>query len=53
VLAGAQIEGARAIDLAPTLAHALGISGPRDADGRVLREVFEAAEPEAWTNASS
>ncbi|MGH2586814.1 MAG: alkaline phosphatase family protein, partial [Dehalococcoidia bacterium] len=37
---GTVLPNARAIDLAPTLAHAIGIDGPRDADGRVLAEVL-------------
>jgi arylsulfatase A-like enzyme len=40
VRAGVCLEDARAIDLAPTLAHAMGIEGPKDADGRVLGEAF-------------
>jgi hypothetical protein len=40
VRAGHCIRGARAIDLAPTLACALGIAGPSDADGQVLEEAF-------------
>ncbi|MGE3600297.1 MAG: alkaline phosphatase family protein, partial [Dehalococcoidia bacterium] len=34
------LHGGRAIDLAPTLACAIGIDGPQEADGRVLGEVF-------------
>jgi hypothetical protein len=41
IRSGYCLHGGRAIDLAPTLARALGIEGPRDADGRVLEEVFE------------
>jgi Type I phosphodiesterase / nucleotide pyrophosphatase len=40
VRAGLCITGARAIDLAPTLARALGITGPKHADGRVLHEAL-------------
>jgi arylsulfatase A-like enzyme len=29
------------VDLAPTLAHLLGIPVPRDAEGNILKEVFE------------
>jgi len=36
VKAGATVGGARAIDVAPTLAHLLGIEPPAQADGRVL-----------------
>jgi predicted AlkP superfamily phosphohydrolase/phosphomutase len=38
------LDDGRAIDLAPTLAYAMGIDGPKDADGRVLVEAFETAE---------
>jgi arylsulfatase A-like enzyme len=41
---GATIRGGRAVDIAPTLAALLGIEPPRDADGRVLAEVFEPAD---------
>lgn len=41
------LRGGRAVDLAPTLARAIGIDGPRDADGRVLEEVFEPGAPPA------
>lgn len=40
VRAGCCIAGGRAIDLAPTLARAMGIEGPKDADGRALSEAF-------------
>ena len=36
----ANIEGARIIDLAPTILHMYGVSIPRDMDGRVLTEIF-------------
>ena len=34
------LEGARIVDLAPTLLHGLGLSVPRFMDGRVLEEAF-------------
>jgi predicted AlkP superfamily phosphohydrolase/phosphomutase len=34
------VSGVRVIDLAPTIAFALGIPAPADADGRVLCEIF-------------
>jgi predicted AlkP superfamily phosphohydrolase/phosphomutase len=37
---GARVEGARIIDLAPTVLHLLGVPVPADMDGRVLREIF-------------
>lgn len=37
---GANIEGARIIDLAPTILHMYGVPIPRDMDGRVLAEIF-------------
>lgn len=36
----ATIEGARIIDLAPTILHMYGVPIPRDMDGRVLTEIF-------------
>lgn len=44
IRAGAALEGGRAIDLAPTLARAMDIEGPRDADGIVLGAVFDRTE---------
>jgi predicted AlkP superfamily phosphohydrolase/phosphomutase len=38
---GARIEGARLIDLAPTILHLLGSEVPEDMDGRVLTGLFE------------
>jgi len=38
--AGADIEGARLIDFAPTILHLLGVSVPEDMDGRVLTDAF-------------
>jgi predicted AlkP superfamily phosphohydrolase/phosphomutase len=40
VLAGAEIEGAQIIDLAPTIMASLGTNLPAGVDGRVLAEAF-------------
>jgi predicted AlkP superfamily phosphohydrolase/phosphomutase len=45
VRAGARLEGARIIDLAPTLLHVLGLPVPVDMDGVVLKEAFEIGSP--------
>ena len=37
---GAVLDGARLIDVAPTVLYALGLPVPEDMDGRVLTEVF-------------
>lgn len=37
---GATIEGARIIDLAPTILHMFGVPIPQDMDGHVLTEIF-------------
>ena len=37
---GAEIEGARIIDYAPTILHSFGVEVPADMDGRVLEEIF-------------
>ena len=37
---GAQVEGARIIDYAPTILHSFGVEVPADMDGRVLEEAF-------------
>ncbi len=37
---GYEIEGARLIDLAPTILHLFGVPIPKDMDGRPLSEVF-------------
>ncbi len=47
VKAGTNLEGANIMDLAPTLLHAMGLGVPRDLDGRVLSEAFEASSPVA------
>ena len=53
---GTNLEGANILDLAPTLMHAMGLGLPRDLDGRVLSEAFEAsspvAQPVTYTTAS-
>ena len=41
VMKGANIEGAKIYDLAPTILHILGIPVPEDMDGRVLKEIFK------------
>lgn len=47
VIAGKTINGARIIDVAPTILHLLGVPTPADMDGRALIEVLEgeAASP--------
>jgi predicted AlkP superfamily phosphohydrolase/phosphomutase len=40
---GAEIRGARLIDMAPTILYLLGQPVPEDMDGRVLEELFEPA----------
>ncbi|MDP6619628.1 MAG: alkaline phosphatase family protein [Nitrospinota bacterium] len=40
---GRRVEGARIIDLAPTLLSVMGVPVPGDMDGRVLTEAFEDA----------
>jgi arylsulfatase A-like enzyme len=47
VRAGAQLEKASILDLAPTILHALELAVPRDLDGRVLSEAFEETSPVA------
>lgn len=37
----AKVEGARIIDLAPTILHLMRLPVPDDMDGKVLRQVFE------------
>ena len=41
ILAGQRIEGARIIDVAPTLLYGLGLPIPEDMDGRPLVEIFD------------
>lgn len=43
---GAQVTGARIMDLAPTILHILGEPIPDDMDGRVLTEIFDPADIE-------
>ena len=40
---GVQIQGARLIDMAPTILHLMGQPVPEDMDGRVLQDLFELA----------
>ena len=40
---GAKIQGARLIDMAPTILYLMGQPVPADMDGRVLEELFEPA----------
>ncbi|MFN2219002.1 MAG: alkaline phosphatase family protein [Anaerolineae bacterium] len=47
VKAGMPLEGANIMDLTPTLLHAVGVGVPRDLDGQVLSEAFEASSPVA------
>ncbi len=42
---GRVVEGARLIDLAPTLLHLLGLPVPRHMDGRVLVEIYREPSP--------
>ncbi len=38
---GAKIEGAKIIDLAPTILHMMRLPVPKDVNGRVLKELFK------------
>lgn len=38
---GVELDGARIIDLAPTILYRMGLPVPEDMDGRVLTEMFE------------
>ncbi len=43
---GERLEGLRIYDIAPTILHLFGLPIPKDADGRVLKEIFrEESEP--------
>ena len=49
---GFDVEGARIIDLAPTILHLLDVPVPEDMDGRVLEEIFQDSylkKSPAWT----
>jgi arylsulfatase A-like enzyme len=37
---GYEVQGAKIIDLAPTLLHLLGVPAPDDMDGRVLQDIL-------------
>jgi predicted AlkP superfamily phosphohydrolase/phosphomutase len=51
---GLAVDGARIIDLAPTVLRLQGVAVPADVDGRVLEEVFpDAARPAAATPAAA
>ena len=39
---GEQLQGAKIIDMAPTILHLLGVPVPEDTDGRVLTELLDA-----------
>jgi 2',3'-cyclic-nucleotide 2'-phosphodiesterase (5'-nucleotidase family) len=41
---GAEVEGIRAIDVAPTAAFLMGISGPQNARGRILYELLDGTD---------
>jgi predicted AlkP superfamily phosphohydrolase/phosphomutase len=45
VRAGTRLEGARIIDVSPTILHIMGMAGAEAMDGRVLAEAFEEASP--------
>jgi len=46
---GFEIEGARILDVAPTVLHIFGAPIPEDMDGRVLTEIFrDGSEPAEW-----
>ncbi|HSJ58343.1 MAG TPA: phosphodiesterase, partial [Anaerolineae bacterium] len=45
VRAGVELPAASILDMAPTLLHALGVEVPREMDGRVVGEWFEAGSP--------
>jgi predicted AlkP superfamily phosphohydrolase/phosphomutase len=42
---GEAVEGARILDLAPTILHLMGLPVPDDMDGRVLTEVLSTSHP--------
>jgi predicted AlkP superfamily phosphohydrolase/phosphomutase len=45
---GAQVTGARIMDMAPTILHLLGEPIPDDMDGRVLTEMFDSTHLERY-----
>jgi predicted AlkP superfamily phosphohydrolase/phosphomutase len=44
---GTHLEGAKIVDLAPTILHAMGVAVPGELDGRVLAEAFDESSPVA------
>jgi predicted AlkP superfamily phosphohydrolase/phosphomutase len=42
---GTHLEGAKIVDLAPTILHVMGVKLPGELDGRVLAEAFEESSP--------
>jgi len=53
VRAGARLEHAHLLDVAPTVLHALGLPIPADMDGRVLEEVFAVRQEQRHEAASA
>jgi predicted AlkP superfamily phosphohydrolase/phosphomutase len=48
IVSNKSVSGVRIIDLAPTIAFALGIDAPADAEGRVLCEIFAGHQGEKF-----
>jgi arylsulfatase A-like enzyme len=46
------VEGARILDLAPTILHLMGLPVPDDMDGRVLTEALSTSRPVERQSAS-
>jgi len=49
---GATVQGARILDLAPTILHLMGLPVPDDMDGRVLTKALSASRPVEYRSAS-